>query len=147
MNVFMLLIPKVECCVLRDTDTLRQGLEKMRHHGYTALPVITKEGKFAGCVNEGDFLWHLLQYGGDMRAQEQYLVRDILRPSFNPAVYSDVSMDELLERAENQNFIPVLDDRDCLCGIVTRRRIMRAMLAERNFVPPLVSQRAGAYIN
>lgn len=138
MNVFMLLIPRVDCCVLQDTFTLRQGLEKMRHHGYTALPVITKDGKFAGCVNEGDFLWHLLQHGGDMRDQEQYLVRDILRPSLNPAVKSTVTMDELLDRAINQNFIPVVDDRDCLCGIVTRRRIMRAMMVERNFVPPAI---------
>ena len=138
MNVFMLLIPKVDCCVLRDTDTLRQGLEKMRHHGYTALPVITKDGQFAGCVNEGDFLWHLLKHGGNMRDQEQYRVRDILRPELNPAVRSNISMDDLLERAITQNFIPVVDDRNCLCGIVTRRRIMRAMMVERNFVPPAI---------
>ena len=147
MNVFMLLIPKVECCVLHDTDTLRQGLEKMRHHGFTALPVITRDGKFAGCVNEGDFLWHLLRHGGDIRAQEQYRVRDILRPGLNPAVRSTVTMDELLARAESQNFIPVLDDRDCFCGIVTRRRIMRAMLVERTFAPPPVHIPAHQYIN
>lgn len=147
MNVFMLLIPKVDCCVLRDTDTLRQGLEKMRYHGYTALPVITRDGKLAGCVNEGDFLWHLLQHGGDMRAQEQYLVRDILRADLNPAVKSTVTMDELLERATTQNFIPVVDDRDCLCGIITRRRIMRAMLVERSFVPPAIPTGQTTYIN
>ena len=147
MNVFMLLIPKMDCCVLRDTDTLRQGLEKMRHHGYTALPVITQDGRFAGCVNEGDFLWHLLQHGGDIRAQEQYLVRDILRTDLNPAVKSTVTMDELLERATTQNFIPVVDDRDCLCGIITRRRIMRAMLVERNFVPPAIETETPIYLN
>lgn len=147
MNVFMLLIPKSDCCVLRDTDTLRQGLEKMRHHGHTALPVITKDGLFAGCVSEGDFLWHLLSHGGDMRAQEQYLVKDILRHGFNPAVNSTVTMDELLERATEQNFIPVVDDRGCLCGIITRRRIMRAMLVERNFVPPAAEFARPAYIN
>ena len=147
MNVFMLLIPRANCCVLKDTDTLRQGLEKMRHHGYTALPVITKDGKFAGCVNESDFLWHLLSHGGDMRAQEQYLVKDILRPRFNPAVDSTVTMDELLERATEQNFIPVVDDRGCLSGIITRRRIMRAMMVERNFVPLAAESVKPAYIH
>ena len=131
MNVFMLLIPRVDVCVLHDTDTLRQGLEKMRFHGYTALPVISADGQFVGCVNEGDFLWHLLRYGGDMKAQEQFLVRDILRPELNPAVDSTVTMNELLERAMSQNFIPVVDDRNCLCGIVTRRRVIRAMLVEQ----------------
>ncbi len=136
MNVFMLLIPKADVCVLHDTDTLRQGLEKMRFHGYTALPVISNDGQFVGCVNEGDFLWHLLQFGGDMRAQEMFLVRDILRPELNPAVNSTVTKDELLEHAINQNFIPVVDDRNCLCGIITRRRVMRALLVEQQ--PPMV---------
>lgn len=138
MNIFKLFTPKAECCVLRDTDTLRQGLEKMRHHGCSELPVIDNEGKFVGCVSEGDFLRHLLEYGGDMRAQEQYRACDILYPAHSLAVYSNVSMDELLERAESQNLIPVLDDRDCLCGIITRDRILRALLAERRFVPPAV---------
>lgn len=147
MNVLNLLIPRANCCVLRDTDTLRQGLEKMRHHGHDALPVITADGKYAGCVREGDFLWHLLRHGGDMRAQEQYRVRDILRPSLQPAVRCGVTMDELLERAEYENFIPVLDDRDCLCGIITRRSILRAMQAERKYPPAPVENRTPIYIN
>ena len=36
-------------------DTLRQGLERMRIYGYTALPVIDEDGCYAGSVNEGDF--------------------------------------------------------------------------------------------
>lgn len=146
MNVFMLMIPKVDCCVLHDTDTLREGMDKMRRHGYTALPVITKDGRYAGIVSEGDFLWHLLRSADNPAAQDSMLIRSILQPAPHTAVRSSVTMDELTDRAMNQDFIPVVDDRSCLCGIVTRRRIMRAMLAEQKFTPPQISIPAPQYI-
>ena len=37
----------------------------------------------------------------------------------------DVTMDELLERAHNQNFVPVTDARGTFIGIVTRQDIIR----------------------
>ena len=40
--------------------SLRQGLEKMKYHGYSAIPVISREGKYIGTISEGDFLWFLL---------------------------------------------------------------------------------------
>ena len=52
-------------------------------------------------------------------------MRDILREGFNPAVRIDVTMDELLERAMRQNFVPVTDDFDTFIGIVTRQDIIR----------------------
>ena len=48
-----------------------------------------------------------------------------MREGFNPAVCIDVTMDELLERAHNQNFVPVTDARGTFIGIVTRQDIIR----------------------
>ena len=56
MNLMTLLKPKGEIEYLHKEDTLRQGLERMRIYGYTALPVIDEDGCYAGSVNEGDFL-------------------------------------------------------------------------------------------
>ena len=60
MNIAYFLIPKSSVAYLYDDFTFRQGLEKMRHHGYTAIPVITRDGRYMGTVSEGDFLWRLL---------------------------------------------------------------------------------------
>ena len=99
MNILFLLRPKVTVAFLYHDNTLRQGLEKMRAHGYTALPVIERDGTYAGTVNEGDFLWHMVDHGNaDMKAQEACFVRDILRPGWNPAVTVNATMDELLLR-------------------------------------------------
>lgn len=127
MNVLMLLKPKSEVAYLKDTYTMRQGLEKMRIHGYTAIPVLSGDGQYVGTVSEGDFLRHILTVSGgerDIRECERYYVRELLRKDWNPAVTVDVTMDELLERSMNQNFIPVTDDRGYFIGIVTRRDIL-----------------------
>ncbi len=126
MNVIMLLKPKDTVKYIYQDDTLRQGLEKMKVHSYTAIPVITKDGKYAGTVSEGDFLYYIVDKGSQgMKELENYFVRDIIRKDFNPAVEISVDMDELLKRAMNQNFIPVTDARQTFIGIVTRQDIIK----------------------
>ena len=126
MNVLMLLKPKDTVQYLRESNTLRQGIEKMRVHGYTAIPVISDDGQYVGTVSEGDFLYFILdQRDNSIKTKEQHHIRDILRPNFNPAVRINVSMDVLLERALNQNFVPVTDDYGVFIGIVTRQDIIR----------------------
>ncbi len=126
MNVIKLLKPKETVKYIYDDNTLRQGLEKMLAHSYTAIPVISRDGRYVGTVSEGDFLYYILDKRSEgMKGQEKYYIRDILRHNFNPAVRIDVLMDELLNRAMNQNFVPVTDDRGTFIGIVTRQDIIR----------------------
>ena len=42
---------------MEETDTLRQALEKMEHHGYAAVPLLSTEGKYLGTLTDGDVLW------------------------------------------------------------------------------------------
>lgn len=126
MNVITLLMPKTQVAYLEENDSIRQGLEKMHAHKYTAIPVLSKDGHYRGTVSEGDFLWHILdRKNNSLREQEMLFVKEVLRENFNPAVKIGVSMEELLERAMQQNFVPVVDDRDFFIGIVTRQSIIR----------------------
>ena len=126
MNVLMLLKPKETVKYIYDTNTLRQGLEKMRAHGYTAIPVISEDGKYVGTVSEGDFLYYIVDLRNNAITEtEKHRVSDIIRKEFNPAVRINVSMEELLNRAVSQNFIPVTDDWDTFIGIVTRQDIIK----------------------
>ncbi len=134
MNVLMLLRPKETVKYIFENNTLRQGLEKMMAHSYTAIPVISRDGKYVGTVSEGDFLYYIVNENteGGIKAQEKHFVRDIIRKDFNPAVRINVTMDELLQRAMNQNFIPVTDDTDIFIGIVTRQDIIRYFVNKSN---------------
>ena len=80
MNVIMLLKPKETVQYIFEDNTLRQGLEKMRAHSYTAIPVISQDGLYVGTVSEGDFLYYILEKRDNtLKAKEKHLVRDILR--------------------------------------------------------------------
>ena len=131
MNIAYFLLPKSRTAFRYDDYTVRQGLEKMRYHGYAAIPVISRSGKYVGTVSEGDFLWCLLSEEGGRRATrslkdlEKLRVRDILREETAPPVGITVSMEELLTSAMNQNFVPVVDDLENFIGIITRKDIIR----------------------
>ena len=131
MNIAYFLLPKNHVAYLYDDYTFRQGLEKMRYHGYTAIPVISRDGKYVGTVSEGDFLWKMLdQEPGEprsctMKSLENLHVRDLLRDNQYPPVGITVGMEALLHSAMKQNFIPVVDDLGTFIGIVTRKDIIR----------------------
>ncbi len=125
MNAAFFLTPKSLVATLEDDDTFRQGLEKMRHHGYTAIPVLTKSGKYVGTLSEGDLLWNLIDVGGaSLEECEDLHIADILKPDRNPPVKITAKAEELLEQLMTHNFLPVTDDEGAFIGIVTRHRML-----------------------
>ncbi|WP_367614306.1 CBS domain-containing protein [Allobaculum sp. Allo2] len=44
-----------------------------------------------------------------------------------PPVNISVSIDDILETALHQNFVPVVDDRSIFIGIITRQTLLRAL--------------------
>ena len=59
MNIAFFLTPKSEVAYEYTDATMRQVIERMEHHGYTAIPLIDKTGKYVGTLTEGDLLWTL----------------------------------------------------------------------------------------
>ena len=130
MNIASFLQPKAEVTYLRDDMTIHQGLEKLKRSGYTAVPVIDSEDRYVGVISEGDFLWHILSRNDTleeitMKRLERGGIRNILQSGKVKAVCIDTDMEELLEQAKNQNFVPVVDDRNVFIGIITRRDIIK----------------------
>lgn len=127
MNLLFLLHPKSTVAYLKSNVTVRQGLEKMRAHGYTAIPVINTDGEYVGTVSEGDFLYAVCDYskGGNLKQLEKIKLAEIMRDKRDKAVTVSAKMDELLLLIMQQNFVPVVDDRNTFIGIVTRRDIIK----------------------
>lgn len=127
MNLLFLLHPKSTVAYLISNVTVRQGLEKMRAHGYTAIPVIDPQGGYIGTVSEGDFLYAVCDncIGTDLKPLERMNISDIMRNKRDKAVTVNAKMDELLLLIMQQNFVPVVDDRNTFIGIVTRRDIIK----------------------
>lgn len=139
MNIASFLVPKSMVVYLYDDYSLRQGLEKMRYHGRAEVPVITRENEYVGTLSEGDLLRYLTDYIKnseknknivDFRDFESVFLRDIFHEGKNPPVRINASCADLLERAVNQNFIPVIDDRNSFIGIVTRKAVISQLSRE-----------------
>ena len=130
MNIASFLLPKVEVTYLYDHMTVRQGLEKMRRSGYTAVPVIDREDRYVGVISEGDFLWNILNRNDDladvtMKKLEDMTIRDMIQMGKVKPVCIDTNMEQLLGQVQNQNFVPVIDDRSVFIGIITRSDIIK----------------------
>lgn len=125
-NILFFLTPKAMCAHLMADDTLRQALVRMEAAHYAALPILNKKGEYCGTLTEGDVLWALKnQCALDIHAAEQVRIMDIARRKDNTPVKVTATMNQLLERASSQNFIPVVDDKNTFIGIVTRRAIIK----------------------
>lgn len=127
MNLAFFLKPKSTITYLYDDSSLQRGLCKLRESGYSALPVLSREGKYLGVVSEGDFLWYLAESHSRQTALRDTKLRDLLslHPHRTRPMPITTSMEELLHCASRQNFVPVVDDTGSFIGIVSRGDIIR----------------------
>ena len=128
-NVLFLLTPKIQVACLDETMNVRQALEKMRAHDYMAIPLISKKGEYLGTISEGDILWHIVDDEAiDLEDLEDVKIGELLRADYRPAVRVECSMEDLVEKIVSNSFVPVVDDRNVLMGIVTRKRVLQELL-------------------
>ena len=126
MNIAAIMIPKISTVFFHENDTIRQGMERFMIHGYTAVPVLNDQEQYIGSVTEGDFLRHLLSIQTtSLYILEQSRIESIVRRDFCPALSIDALLEQVISAALNQNFIPIVDSRNTLCGILTRRIVIK----------------------
>lgn len=125
MNILFFLTPKSEVAHVYNDETLRQVLEKIEHHKYTAIPMLNKSGRYVGTVTEGDLLRFIKdKYMLNLREAEECVISRVpLRWKYTP-VSIDCNMEDLVEVAMKQNFVPVVDDAENFIGIIRRRDIL-----------------------
>lgn len=125
-NVLFFLTPKAMCSFLYDDYTIRQALEKMESTGYAGLPILNRRGEYRGTLREGDLLWALKNMCYmDMRQAEARRIMEIPHRKDNVPVRVTTPMQELVDCATAQNFVPVVDDKGAFIGIITRRSIIQ----------------------
>ncbi len=125
MNILFFLRPKSEVAYIYDYHTLRQALEIMEYHKYSSVPILNKEGKYVGTITEGDLLWSLKKRNLlNLKDAEDVSIMKIERRMDYLCVSAESDMEDLIERAMEQNFVPVVDDQSHFIGIITRRDII-----------------------
>ena len=125
MNILFFLKPKAEVAFVYDYHTLRQAMEIMEYHKYSSIPMINREGKYVGTITEGDLLWGLKKLNIlNLKGAEDIAITKIARRADYRPVSADSNMEDLMEKAMDQNFVPVIDDQENFIGIITRKDII-----------------------
>lgn len=119
----MLLKPKSAVSFIYSDLSVKEGLKEFISNGYTAVPVIDRDGMYVGVVSERDFLYRFLEKSTD----DEAVITDIIHDTRFEAVTIDADMDELFTRIIEQNFVPVVDSRGMFSGIVTRKDVLMRM--------------------
>ena len=105
----------------------------MEHHGYTAIPLIDKTGRYVGTLTEGDLLWKLKNTPDlSFINTESVKVSDIPRRIIHKSVSINADIESLINLAVNQNFVPVVDDNGIFIGIIKRSDIIDYCYSELN---------------
>ncbi|MFR5265836.1 CBS domain-containing protein [Clostridium sp.] len=125
MNIAFFLTPKNEVVYEDINATMRQVIERMEHHGYTAIPLIDDEGKYVGTLTEGDLLWKLKNTSElNFKNINEVSIKDVERRVNHKSVTINQTMENLISLAISQNFVPVVDDNGIFIGIIKRSDII-----------------------
>ena len=126
MNVLFFLTPKAELSYVYDDETLRQALEKMEYHRYTSIPMLNRKGEYIGTITEGDILFYIKnEFSLNFKDSEKIHVKEVDRRRYNAPIRVDADIEDLIQKATTQNFVPVIDDKNSFIGIVTRQDIIQ----------------------
>lgn len=125
MNIAFLLTPKNEVIYEYLDATMRQVMERMDHHGYTAIPLIDRSGKYVGTLTEGDLL-RKLKSTPDLNFKNtgNIKINEIPRRKKHKSVSINADVESIINLATNQNFVPVIDDNGIFIGIIKRSDII-----------------------
>ena len=125
MNIFSFMIPKSLVVHINEDSTVRQALEKMKYHRYVAVPVLNSEGVYLGTLRNDDIFKYFHDNGRfDYKSAERDTVAGILDSSYAKPLYHTATIEEMIDRVGEHNFVSVVDDRGCFIGMILRRDVL-----------------------
>ncbi len=130
VNIMNFLIPKSLVEYISVDSTVRQALEKMAYHRYTAIPVLGQDGKYVGTVTTDDIFKFFIESGSFSKHEgaEEISVTEIMKKNPARPISHETSVHALIEQVKEHNFVPVVDDRGCFIGIILRRDVLNFLL-------------------
>ncbi|MEC0227255.1 CBS domain-containing protein [Paenibacillus alba] len=125
MKTASFLLPKDKVSFITSTSSMKEALEQLEQHYYTALPIVDEDGKYVGTLSEGDLLWTMKDTPGlTFDNMDHIQVSNIEKHIRNESVSLHAHMEDMLALAADQNFVPVVDDDHLFVGIIRRKDII-----------------------
>lgn len=129
INILRFIIPKSLVEYIDTDSTVRQALEKMLFHRYSAIPIVDGDGRYIGTLRNDDILKFFIDSGSSSRYDaEDYLAINIIKEGSSKPLLHSATMEELVDEVKEHNFVPIVDDRGCFIGIILRRDVLNYLL-------------------
>ena len=99
----------------------------MLKYNFTTAPVLNEvSGRYEGTLANDDLLRELNRHPSlTIAATADRPLKSVSRRRDYAVVRADADMEDLLNSAATQNFVPVVDDTGAFIGIITRREVIR----------------------
>ena len=134
MDISAFLKPKNEVILTYDDQSIHDALETMEKSRYTSIPIISRDGRYVGTLTEGDLLWEIKNTAQfNIKKAEKILVGQMHRLRDYESIHISENIDQLIIKASNENFVPVINDSGLFVGIVTRKTLLDYFF-EHNFI-------------
>ncbi len=129
-NIFEYMLPKNSTQFLTLSATIRQALEKFDYYKYSVIPLIDDDGNYISSISEGDVLRFIKnQHQFNIKSAENSKLSEINLYRPYKAINISAPFNEIVLLALNQNFVPILDDRNKFIGIVKRKSILQYLIS------------------
>lgn len=128
MDILSFLTPKKLTYFIEENSSIRQALEKFSYHKYTAVPILNSEGEYVYTLSEGEILRFIKDNDFDKKISELTMISDIKRYRDYISLNINSSLDDIYKLIIQQNFIPVVDDRNVFIGIIKRKDVLNHIL-------------------
>ncbi|MCK9471323.1 MAG: CBS domain-containing protein [Bacilli bacterium] len=133
MDILFFTIPKHKVIYAFDDLNVKEVYDLMEENHFTAIPVVSREGKYVGTITEGDILRFIMNNDFTRSKAEVSKISEVHRLRDLEPIIEDAKIPDLILKATNQNFVPIVDDEGTFVGIVTRKEILNYFF-EHNFI-------------
>jgi len=125
MRIEHFLLPKDRVAYLSAGATMLDAITHLERCHYTAIPIIDETGKYIGTLSEGDLLWKLKNTPGlTFDNLDTVPVTEVKKRIHHECVRLGADLDDMLQLAADQNFVPVVEDDGMFIGIIRRKDII-----------------------
>nr|WP_036719654.1 CBS domain-containing protein [Paenibacillus sp. JCM 10914] len=125
MRISDFLFAKDKVAYIHATANMQEAMDMLEKSHYSAIPVIDENDKYVGTLSEGDLFWKMKNTPGlTFDNLDTVQVSDINRRIYNECVSIQANLDDMLELAADQNFVPVVEEGEIFIGIIRRKDII-----------------------
>ncbi len=130
-----ILVPKAEVIYLEVGVSVRQAIEKIGHHHFSSVPVLSAQGHYLYSLTASDLLAFVADKGLSIKEFESVPLSEV--PIYRPIQPMSMlaSMEEIAAVLRDENYVPLVNDKGIFFGIITRYRFIKVLTQEKGLLP------------